>query len=287
MGWEANISWLEDKVSHQRLSCEHIVVSHGDHMVLNDVSVAIEPGKRTAILGANGSGKTTLMRTLSGAIKPKSGQVFVDGEPLKYNAKGLNAHRSIVQLVLQNPDDQLFSADVYRDVSFGPVNQGLSEPEARARVEEALELMGVTHLAERPTHQLSYGERKRVACAGAVAMRPCVLMLDEPTAGMDPDAVTEMLAALERLEAANTTVAMSTHDLDMMLTWADRAIVVVDQQIIVGDPAILLSDEDLLQRTRLQTPWPLKLAKRLVDAGKADPNWRPRSLDEVSALLCK
>ncbi|WP_336249717.1 energy-coupling factor ABC transporter ATP-binding protein [Stomatohabitans albus] len=274
-------------MAHQHLSCEHIVVNHGDHQVLNDVSIDISPGKRTAILGANGSGKTTLMRALSGAIKPKSGHVLVDGVPLKYNSKGLNAHRSVVQLVLQNPDDQLFSADVYRDVSFGPVNQGLSEEDARARVEEALALMGVTHLAERPTHQLSYGERKRVACAGAVAMRPCILMLDEPTAGMDPDAVSEMLAALERLEAANTTVAMSTHDLDMILTWADRAIIVLDKQTIVGDPVDLLSDEELINRTRLQIPWPLKLAKRLADAGKVDPSWRPRSLDDVSALLCK
>lgn len=269
------------------LSCEHIVVRHGDHLVLNDVSVELTPGQRTAIIGANGSGKTTLMRTLSGAIKPESGRVLMDGKALKHNAKGLNAHRSIVQLVLQNPDDQLFSADVYRDISFGPVNQGLDEATARARVEEAMDLMGVTHLAERPTHQLSYGERKRVACAGAVAMRPSVLMLDEPTAGMDPDAVQEMLGALDRLEAAGTTIAMSTHELDRILAWADRAIVMVDKNIVVGDPAELLSDPDLTSRTRLQTPWPLKLAKQLADVGKADPLWRPRTFEEVSRILCK
>lgn len=269
-----------------QLSCEHIVVRHGDHVVLNDLSVELTPGKRTAILGANGSGKTTLMRTLSGAIKPHSGKVLMDGRVLKHNSKGLNTHRSQVQLVLQNPDDQLFSADVYRDISFGPVNQGLDEATARSRVIEAMELMGVTHLAERPTHQLSYGERKRVACAGAVAMRPSVLMLDEPTAGMDPDAVQEMLAALDRLEAAGTTIAMSTHELDRILAWADRAIVLVDQNVVVGDPAELLSDPDLTSRTRLQTPWPLKLAKQLADAGKADPSWRPRTYDEVSRVLC-
>lgn len=269
-----------------QLSCEHIVVRHGDHVVLNDLSVELTPGKRTAILGANGSGKTTLMRTLSGAIKPHSGKVLMDGRVLKHNSKGLNTHRSQVQLVLQNPDDQLFSADVYRDISFGPVNQGLDEATARSRVIEAMELMGVTHLAERPTHQLSYGERKRVACAGAVAMRPSVLMLDEPTAGMDPDAVQEMLVALDRLEAAGTTIAMSTHELDRILAWADRAIVLVDQNVVVGDPAELLSDPDLTSRTRLQTPWPLKLAKQLADAGKADPSWRPRTYDEVSRVLC-
>lgn len=270
-----------------RLSCEHLVVGHGDHLVLDDVTVSLEPGSRTAILGANGSGKTTLMRTLSGAIKPRSGQVLLDEQPLAYSSRGLNAHRSQVQLVLQNPDDQLFSADVYRDVSFGPVNQGLDEAEARERVAEALALMGVTHLAERPTHQLSYGERKRVACAGAVAMRPKVLMLDEPTAGMDPDAVQEMLAALKRLEEANTTLAMSTHDLDMILTWADRAIVVVNKNVVVGDPAELLMDRELIDQTRLQTPWPLKLAQQLADVGKADPMWRPRTFDEVCAVLCK
>lgn len=273
-------------MTQTQLACRDIVVRHGNHLVLDGVSVELISGKRTAILGANGSGKTTLMRTLSGAIKPQSGQVLMNGHVLKHNAKGLNAHRSLVQLVLQNPDDQLFSADVFRDISFGPVNQGLDEATARARVEEAMTLMGVTHLAERPTHQLSYGERKRVACAGAVAMRPRVLMLDEPTAGMDPDAVGEMLAALDRLEAAGTTIAMSTHELDRMLAWADRAIVLVDRQVVVGDPAELLSDPHLTSRTRLQTPWPLKLAQRLADAGKADPSWRPRNLDEVSRVLC-
>lgn len=270
-----------------QLACHNIVVRHGDHLVLDNVSIELTPGKRTAILGANGSGKTTLMRTLSGALKPQSGEVLMDGQVLNHNAKGLNRHRAQVQLVLQNPDDQLFSADVYRDISFGPVNQGLDEATARARVEEAMQLMGVTHLAERPTHQLSYGERKRVACAGAVAMRPSVLMLDEPTAGMDPDAVHEMLAALDRLEAAGTTIAMSTHELDRMLAWADRAIVMVDNNVVVGDPAELLSDPVLTSRTRLQTPWPLKLAKQLADAGKADPSWRPRTFEEVSRVLCK
>ena len=120
---------------------------------------------------------------------PRRRPVAVDGRPLEHSRRGLRAHRQEVQLVLQDPDDQLFSASVAQDVSFGPVNLGLPEDDVRARVAEALRLLAVEHLADRPTHQLSYGERKRVAIAGAVAMRPCVLLLDEPTAGLDPSAV--------------------------------------------------------------------------------------------------
>ena len=149
--------------------------------VLDCAHIAVSSGSRLALLGENGSGKTTLLRCLSGAHGPTAGRVVVDGIALSHNASGLREHRQRVQLVLQDPDDQLFSADVRADVSFGPINLGLDDAEVRVRVAEALELLDVTELADRPVHQLSYGQRKRVAIAGAVAMRPQVLMLDEPT----------------------------------------------------------------------------------------------------------
>lgn len=143
--------------------------------VLSGAHLDIPPGSRLAILGANGSGKSTLLRCLSGAIRPHTGQVRVDGHPVDYSRSGLRRHRQTVQLVAQDPDDQLFSASVAADISFGPLNLDLPEPEVRDRVEEALDLLAITHLRDRPTHHLSYGERKRVAIAGAIAMRPCVL----------------------------------------------------------------------------------------------------------------
>ncbi len=188
-------------MSHQTLAAEGLTVGFDRGTpVLDGASLTVPAGRRLALLGATGSGKTTLLRCLSGALRPARGRVTLDGAELRHTRSGLRAHRQEVQLVLQDPDDQLFSASVAQDVSFGPLNLGLPEDQVRARVAEALELLAVAHLAGRPTHQLSYGERKRVTIAGAVAMRPCVLLLDEPTAGLDPSAVTETLGALTRLQ---------------------------------------------------------------------------------------
>lgn len=261
------------------LEASGLVAGHGRTSVLTGADLRLPSGCRLALLGANGSGKTTLLRCLSGAHRPSAGQVLVDGRPLAHDRTGLREHRRNVQLVLQDPDDQLFSADVAQDVSFGPMNLGLDEDEVRNRVEEALGLLGVTHLTARPTHQLSYGERKRVATAGAVAMRPRVLLLDEPTAGLDPVGVHEMLAALERLVGSGTTVVLATHDVDLALAWADEAAVVADGRVLQGPTPEVLDDADLLVRARLHRPWPLELASRLGIPG------RPRHLDEVHALL--
>ncbi|MDU3272100.1 MAG: ATP-binding cassette domain-containing protein, partial [Cutibacterium sp.] len=140
------------------LSTEHLYATHpGRPMVLTDVNVTFRAGVRVAILGANGSGKTTLMRCLSGSLKPVKGKVKRGGTVLGHGRTQLREHRRAVQLVLQDPDDQLFSADVSQDVSFGPMNMGLDVAEVRDRVAEALQLLGASHLAERATHQLSYG----------------------------------------------------------------------------------------------------------------------------------
>ena len=255
-------------MSHRSLTAEALVaVYERGRPVLDGASLTVPAGRRLAVLGANGSGKTTLLRCLSGALRPAAGTVALDGVPLEHSRRGLRAHRQEVQLVLQDPDDQLFSASVAQDVSFGPLNLGLPEDDVRARVAEALRLLAVDALAGRPTHQLSYGERKRVAIAGAVAMRPCVLLLDEPTAGLDPSAVGETLAALARLQEHGSTVVMSTHDVDLALRWADEVAVVVDRTVVQGLPVAVLGDDDLLQRARLERPWALTVGARLRDLG--------------------
>lgn len=191
-----------------------------------------------------------------------AGTVAVDGRRLAHTRRGLRAHRREVQLVLQDPDDQLFSASVAQDVSFAPLDLGLPEDAVRERVAEALDLLGVAHLAGRPAHQLSHGERRRVAVAGAVAMRPCVLLLDEPTAGLDPSAVAEVLAALERLRASGSTVVMSTRDVDLALRWADHVAVVVDRAVVQGAPAEVLADDGLIARAPLDRPGALTVGAR-------------------------
>jgi cobalt/nickel transport system ATP-binding protein len=273
-------------VSHRRLALHAASAGHpGRPDVLRDATVTVPPGRRLALLGANGSGKTTLLRCLSGALRPSSGEVRLDGEALRHSRAGLRHHRTQVQLVLQDPDDQLFSASVAQDVSFGPLNLGLDEETVRARVDEALDLLAVRALADRPTHALSYGERKRVAVAGAVAMRPCVLLLDEPTAGLDPSGVTALLDALTRLEARHTTVALSTHDVDLALAWADEVAVVCDGTVHQGDPRALLSDDDLLHRAGLTPPWALTVGTRLDALGLLGAGPLPRDASEMLARL--
>jgi len=250
--------------------------------VLHDAALSVPAGRRTALLGANGSGKTTLLRCLAGALRPGAGTVTVHGEPLRHTAAGLRRHRRAVQLVLQDPDDQLFSASVAQDVSFGPMNLRLEPEEVRARVDEALGLLSVSHLRERPTHLLSFGERKRVSICGAVAMRPRVLALDEPTAGLDPAAVEETLDALERLHRSGTTVILATHDVDLALRWADDVAVVQAGGVRQGPAADLLADAGLLRRARLAPPWLLEVSRRLTGLGLLPAGRAPRT---AGALL--
>lgn len=255
-------------MSHRHLSASALHVSFGHREVLRGADVDIPRGQRLALLGANGSGKTTLLRTLAGSVKPNRGSVHVDGTPVAFDRSSLRAHRQVVQLVAQNPDDQLFAADVYRDVSFGPLNLGLGDEEVRRRVAQALAVLSIEDLAERPIHELSYGQRKRVAIAGALAMEPCVMLLDEPTAGLDPQGVDEMVGALESLLQAHTTVVISTHDVDFALGWADTVAVLVDGQVRHGSPTALLSDADLVSAARLRQPLVLQAAAALgLDAG--------------------
>lgn len=264
-------------MSHRHLSAAALEVSFGHREVLRGADLDIPRGERLALLGANGSGKTTLLRTLAGSVKPNRGSVLVDGSPVRFDRSGLRAHRQVVQLVAQNPDDQLFAADVYRDVSFGPLNLGLSEDEVRHRVGEALTVLSIEDLAERPIHELSYGQRKRVAIAGALAMEPCVMLLDEPTAGLDPQGVDEMVGALESLLDAHTTVVISTHEVDFALWWADSVAVLVDGQVRHGPPTALLSDAQLVASARLRQPQVLQAAGMLgID---------PHGVTDVAALV--
>jgi cobalt/nickel transport system ATP-binding protein len=273
-------------MSHRCVSLVDVRCGYpGRGPVLLGADLHVPAGGRLALLGANGSGKSTLLRCLSGALRPSAGRVEVDGVPVDYGRRGLTAHRQVVQLVTQDPDDQLFSASVRADISFGPMNLQVPEDEVAERVEHCLDLLALRHLAERPTHHLSYGERKRVAIAGAYAMRPCVLALDEPTAGLDPQAVRETLTALDRLHRDRTTLVLATHDVALALAWADSVAVVVDGQIRHGDPVDLLDDADLVVRARLERPWILAVVERLHRLGLLTPGVRPRTEPDLIAVL--
>ncbi|MFE5814322.1 energy-coupling factor ABC transporter ATP-binding protein [Streptomyces sp. NPDC056479] len=254
-------------------------------VVLSGLDFDVCEGRALALLGRNGSGKTTLMRLLSGGLEPRDGRLTVEGTAVRYDRKGLTRLRTTVQLVVQDPDDQLFAASVAQDVSFGPLNLGLSDPEVRARVDESLAALDITALADRPTHLLSYGQRKRTAIAGAVAMRPRVLILDEPTAGLDPDGQERLLATLDGLRASGTTVVMATHDVDLALRWADDAALLTPSGVRTGPAPAMLARTDLLRQAGLRLPWGVAAARLLRAQGLLDETAPgPRDADELAAL---
>ena len=227
---------------------------------LSGLDLTVARNRRLAILGPNGAGKTTLLMHLNGTLRPQAGEVRLDGAVQSYGRAALAAWRRRVGLVLQEPDDQLFAPSVAEDVSFGPLNLGLSDAETRERVDEALAALRIADLAERPTHMLSFGQKKRVAIAGAVAMRPEVLLLDEPTAGLDQFGAVHLLAALERLRAGGATLAFTTHDVDLAWSWADSVALFVGGRVIrQGTPEDVLADAESLAQARLRPPLLLEL----------------------------
>ncbi|GLX20505.1 putative ABC transporter ATP-binding protein [Streptomyces lavendulae subsp. lavendulae] len=253
--------------------------------VLSGVDFGIAEGRALVLLGRNGSGKTTLMRLLSGGLRPGSGTLRLGGADVAYDRKGLVRLRTSVQLVVQDPDDQLFAASVEQDVSFGPMNLGLPAAEVRERVDAALAALDITALRDRPTHLLSYGQRKRAAIAGAVAMAPRVLILDEPTAGLDPDGQERLLDVLAGLRAAGTTVVMATHDVDLAVRWADDAAVLTPSGIRTGPAAELLSEPELLASAGLRSAWAPVVGAFLRARGVlADGVPGPRTPEELAAL---
>lgn len=259
----------------------------GGAPALDGLDLEVSAGAKLAILGPNGAGKTTLLLHLNGTLAPSAGQVLVDGAAMGRSRAELAAWRRRVGLVLQEPDDQLFAATVFEDVSFGPLNLGLSEAEARDRVAEALDSLRIADLADRPPHMLSFGQKKRVAIAGAVAMRPHVLLLDEPTAGLDAFAASHLLAVLDKLHAAGTTLVFTTHDVDLAWRWADRVAVFTQGRTTrQGHAEDVLSDRAALSEARLKPPLALELGLKARAKGLlALDAPLPRTRDEVLALI--
>ncbi len=257
----------------------------GGVVALRDLNLTVERGRKLAILGPNGSGKTTLLLHLNGTFRPTHGEVLLDGQPAGYDRRSLNRWRRRVGLVLQEPDDQLFAATVEQDVSFGPLNLGLSVAEAGDRVREALQALRITHLADRATHTLSFGQKKRVAIAGILAMRPEVLVLDEPTAGLDAHGVVHLLDVLQQLHQTGTTLVFSTHDVELAYAWADQVALFHDGAVLrQGETVAVLADDEIMSQARLHAPLLLELA-RLLRQEDDDAWWPPRSRKEMLALL--
>jgi cobalt transport protein ATP-binding subunit len=228
----------------------------GGTPALQAVDLRVAHGERVALLGPNGAGKTTLMLHLNGLLRG-SGDLEVAGIDV---ARGpLRDLRARVGLVFQDPDDQLFMPTVREDVAFGPLNEGLGRQEALRRVQEALAAVRMDHAAERAPHQLSMGERRRVAIATVLASRPSLLVLDEPSANLDPRARRELL---EVLEAIDRTLLVATHDLPLAAELCERAVILARGRVVADGPTdALLADGGLLAEHDLELPAGFDLAR--------------------------
>ncbi len=217
------------------------------YVALRGVDFCAEPGERVAIVGPNGAGKSTLMLHLNGILRGE-GRIHVGD--LEVTEPNLRRVRAEVGLVFQNPDDQLFSPTVFDDVAFGPIYMGLPESEVRQRALRALEQMGVEAYAERVSHHLSLGEKKRIAIATVLAMEPRVLALDEPSSGLDPRARRTLIQLLDRLAP---TMLISTHDLRLVKELCPRTVILDDGQVAADGPtSTVLGDEKLLEAHGLE-----------------------------------
>jgi len=223
------------------------------NQALFGVNLTVGQGERVALLGPNGAGKTTLVMHMNGIHPAAHGEVRVAGQLVDASDKAnLRSIRSKVGIVFQDPDDQLFMPTVGEDVAFGPYNMGLRGDELEKVVIEALELVGMTEFKDRPPHHLSFGQRRRVAVATVLAMKPEILVLDEPSSNLDPASRRELADILRSLAI---TIVMVTHDLPYALELCERA-VVLSGGIIVADKKTreILGDKDLLSAHRLELP---------------------------------
>jgi len=230
---------------------------------LAGINLRIGRGQRVALMGPNGAGKSTLLLHLNGIRLPQQGRVVVGGLEASRTTEELV--RSRVGLVFQDPDDQVFSPTVWEDVCFGPLNQGLSQAEAADRAERALAAVGLLHLRARSPQRLSFGQKKRVAIAGVLAMQPALLALDEPFAYLDPEAQDGLAEILDALHEQGVTLLVATHDVDWAADWADEVILLVEGRVLAQGPPSVLTDPELVRRARLRLPRVTQLFQVLPD----------------------
>lgn len=266
-----------------------VTATHDDGTVaLRDCSLSLGDRERSFILGVNGSGKTSLLLLLDGLMRPAGGELLFRGSPFRYDRRCLTELRRRVGILFQNPDSQLFSASIREDVSFGPVNMGLSTAEVGRRVEGALEMVGLREIADRPVHSLSFGQKKRAALAGLLAMEPEVVLLDEPFDGLDPPMRESLRRILDRLSGAGVTVIMTGHDVDLAWEWSDRIFLLHDGRCVDScGRGELARDPSRLGRYGFPPPVVPRLHRELVRRGVVSEGDPPKSPGDLASLLSR
>ncbi|MBF0313155.1 MAG: energy-coupling factor ABC transporter ATP-binding protein [Oligoflexia bacterium] len=259
-----------------------------NNRALANVNLKFTKGTRSVVLGANGAGKSTLFMLLNGLYRPSSGKILFDGKPLEYTTKELKRVRSSIGVLFQDPDAQLISASLREDVSFGPMNLGLNRLLIKERVNAALAATRLEDLADRPVHSLSYGQKKRAGIAGLLAMQPEVLILDEPTAGLDKRSQQEFFYLLEQLMAHNgVTIILSTHDIDLAYSWADQVYVLDGGKVVAHcDRANFASEFPKFAGHGFIPPQVIELYLALKEKGVIPHGQEPpRCLNELAQII--
>ena len=266
--WEE--SYLKPILEVNDLTYIYSVGTPFEHKALDHISFSVEPGEFIGIIGHTGSGKSTLMQQLNGLLKPTSGQVLLDGADIWSDKKLTRQARFRVGLVFQYPEYQLFEETVYRDIAFGPKNMGLDEKEIDRRVREAAGFVGLTpEQLEVSPFDLSGGQKRRVAIAGVIAMEPEVLILDEPTAGLDPVGRAEILGNIEDYrKARNATIMMVSHSMEDVARLTDRLLVMNGSKLAMdGTPAEVFCHAEELVKMGLNIPQVTQVFLHLKEKG--------------------
>lgn len=252
-----------------QLSTENLSFTYPDGThALKNINIEIEKGEKVAIIGPNGAGKSTLFSHFNGLTEPTSGCVKIEGKPISFEKDELLKVRQKVGIVFQDPNDQLFAPTVKEDIAFGPMNLGLSYDEVEKRVEDALKMVGMENYEDKTPHHLSGGQQKRIAIAGIIAMKPELMILDEPTAGLDPDGVEKVLNIMNQLNEEGMTLIISSHDIDMISKYADKIFVLYNGEIIEsGNKNKIFSDMELLKKAHLRTPITTEILYNLKESG--------------------
>ncbi|ADD03177.1 ABC transporter related protein [Thermoanaerobacter mathranii subsp. mathranii str. A3] len=277
---------MEHIITTQNLSFEYHTEEQTRHLVLKDINLQFKKGQFIGIIGHNGSGKSTLAKHFNALLVPTEGKVYVKGMDTK-DAKHLWDIRQTAGLVFQNPDNQIVAAIVEEDVAFGPENLGISPDEIKERVEYALKAVGMWEYKDYPPHMLSGGQKQRVAIAGIIAMKPECIILDEPTAMLDPIGRREVISTIKKLnKEEEITVILITHFMEEVVD-ADRVIVMDDGKVVLdGTPKEVFKEVELLKKIGLSVPQVTELAYQLKREG-FDVPLDILTVEEMVEFLCR
>lgn len=245
-------------------------------IALKGIDINIKKGKKIAFLGSNGSGKSTFFLCLNGILKPQKGTVYYEDQPISYKRKGLLDLRSKVQIVFQDPDHQLFCANVEQEISFGILNLGVDEKQAMTKVRQVMEHLEILPYKNKPTYALSGGQKKQVSIADILVMHPQVIMFDEPCSALDPKHAMIVNQCIDELCMNGISVLIATHDMEYAYAWADEIVVFHEGCILQqGTPQAVFANKKIIEQASLTQPYVLQLYDCLCSKGVLSKQLKP------------